>query len=85
MLLITLKIEGMHCSMCESHINDIIRKVNGTSKIKSSHLRNESKFLLKSEDSLQTIINNIEKEGYKVISINKENYVKKGLFPFFKK
>ena len=45
MLLITLKIEGMHCSMCESHINDIIRKVNGTSKIKSSHLRNESKFL----------------------------------------
>ena len=85
MLLITLKIEGMHCSMCESHINDIIRTVNGPSKIKSSHLRNEAKFLLKSEDSLQTIINTIEKEGYKVISINKENYVKKGLFPFFKK
>jgi len=26
---ITLKIDGMMCSMCEAHVNDVVRKVVG--------------------------------------------------------
>ena len=37
-----LKINGMRCSMCESHINDSIRKRIDAKKIKSSHSKNET-------------------------------------------
>ena len=38
MIKTTLKIEGMMCSMCEAHINDVIRKaVPGAKKVSSSH------------------------------------------------
>ena len=49
MKLVTLNIDGMRCSMCESHVNDLIRKVDGTKKIKSSHLSNTSTFVIDDE------------------------------------
>lgn len=33
----TLHIDGMICDMCESHINEVIRKNFKVSKVKSSH------------------------------------------------
>ena len=34
----TLKIDGMMCSMCEAHINDVIRKnMKEAKKVSSSH------------------------------------------------
>ena len=40
MIKTTLKIEGMMCSMCEAHINDVIRKaVPGAKKVSSSHAK----------------------------------------------
>ena len=41
-----LKIEGMRCSMCESHVNDAIRKKIDAKKIKSSHTKNETIIIL---------------------------------------
>lgn len=35
-------VKGMRCGMCESHINDVIRKNNKIKKVKSSHLRDET-------------------------------------------
>ena len=38
MIKTTLKIDGMMCGMCESHINDVIRRVvPDAQKVKSSH------------------------------------------------
>ena len=46
MIMLTLTIDGMHCSMCESHVNDIIRRSEKIKKVTSSHLKNETKIIL---------------------------------------
>ena len=33
----TVKIDGMMCGMCESHINDVIRQNFAVKKVTSSH------------------------------------------------
>lgn len=35
----TLKIDGMMCGMCESHVNDAIRNAFPVKKVTSSHSR----------------------------------------------
>ena len=41
----TVKIEGMMCGMCESHMNDAIRKLDPKAKkVSSSHRKGISKF-----------------------------------------
>ena len=37
-----IKINGMMCGMCESHINDTIRKSFAVKKVTSSHTRGET-------------------------------------------
>ncbi|MBQ3986594.1 MAG: cation transporter, partial [Oscillospiraceae bacterium] len=37
MIKTTLKIDGMACTMCESHVNDAVRKVADVSKVSSSY------------------------------------------------
>ena len=34
-----VKIDGMMCGMCESHVNDTVRKVGAVKKVTSSTLR----------------------------------------------
>ena len=34
-----LKIDGMACGMCESHINDVVRRTCSVKKVTSSHTR----------------------------------------------
>ena len=36
---ITLKIDGMMCGMCESHVNDVIRKNFNVKKVNSSRAK----------------------------------------------
>lgn len=38
----TLKIDGMMCGMCESHMNDAIRNAFKVKKVTSSHTAGES-------------------------------------------
>ena len=46
MIKTTLKIDGMMCSMCEAHINDVIRKaVHDAKKVSASHTKGEASFL----------------------------------------
>ena len=33
---VTLKIDGMKCGMCEAHINDNVRHLDGIKKVSSS-------------------------------------------------
>ena len=38
----TLKIDGMMCGMCESHVNDTVRKVGAVKKVTSSHTKGKT-------------------------------------------
>lgn len=44
MIKITLKIDGMMCEMCESHVNDIIRNNFNVKKVASSHSKRRNHY-----------------------------------------
>ena len=83
----TLKINGMMCGMCESHINDVIRRNFKIKKVTSSHTKNQT--IIISEDKLDEDLlkEEIGKTGYIVEDIKIEEIEeKKGLFAkLFKK
>lgn len=85
MIKITLSIEGMACGMCESHINDAVRRAFSVKKVTSSHLKKQTVILSETdlaEDKLAEVINGT---GYELKGISKEPYEKKGFFAIFKK
>lgn len=86
LLELTLKIDGMKCGMCESHINDLVRRVKGVKKVNSSHSRGEAVVILSKDTSIEDIKNAITKDGYRVLNEETKPYVKKGFFAsLFKK
>ena len=80
MLKITLEVEGMHCGMCETHVNDVVRRVEGVKKVKSSHAKGRTEVI--AEDSVNTALikEAIAKQGYGVGKDTSEPYEKHGLF-----
>ena len=86
MIKTTLKIDGMMCGMCDSHINDAIRNSFDVKKVNSSHTKGETVIVSKEaldEDKIKSVI---DKTGYELKSISSEEFEeKKGLFGFLKK
>ena len=86
MFQITLKIDGMICGMCESHINDAIRQNFSVKKVTSSHTKGETVILTENnidDDKLRKVIS---ETGYELKSIDIKIYEKKpGFFGLFKK
>lgn len=80
MIRTTVKIDGMACSMCESHINDSIRNTFKVKSVKSSHEKGESVILSEGEINEAELRKAIEKTGYRVLSVEEEEYPKKRLF-----
>ena len=80
MLKITLEVEGMHCGMCETHVNDVVRRVDGVKKVKSSHAKGRTEVI--ADDSVNTALikEAIAKQGYGVGKVTSEPYEKHGLF-----
>ncbi len=77
---ITVKVDGMMCGMCESHVNDAVRKAFPVKKVTSSYSKGQTVILTDSdidEDALRTAIGTT---GYEVKAVSKEPYEKKGLF-----
>jgi copper chaperone CopZ len=82
---ITVKIDGMMCGMCESHVSDAIRKAFPVKKVTASHAKGEAVILAEepiTEDQLRAAI---APTGYQVLSVAVEPYEKKGLFGFGKR
>lgn len=82
---IVIKIDGLHCGMCEARVNELIRKVANVKKIASSHIKGETVILSENAIDEETIKTILEEQGYRVLSIENEPYVKKGLFGLFGK
>jgi len=78
----TIKIEGMMCGMCESHINDTIRKNFNVKKLKTSHTKGTSTFQSEEDITEEAIHKAIDPTGYTVLSVEKGAPKKKGLFGF---
>lgn len=82
---IILNIEGMHCPMCEAHINEALTKAFGVKKVSSSHKNNQTIILSDkniSNDDIKKVIDGI---GYDLKGIKHETVEKKGFFSFLKK
>ena len=80
-----LKIDGMACGMCESHINDVVRRTCNVKKVTSSHSRGETVVLSEQpldEAALQAAI---RETGYELKGMTANPYEKKGLFGAFKR
>ena len=76
----TLKIDGMMCGMCESHVNDAIRNAFPVKKVTSSHSKGETVIISEEallEDKIREVM---EPTGYELKDITSEPYEKKSLF-----
>ena len=84
MIQTTVEVGGMACSMCETHINDAIRKEFPVEKVSSSHTKGRLVILSKEPLDEKKLRNAIDATGYRVGEIHCEPYEKKGLFSFLK-
>ena len=82
MIKITLKIDGMMCGMCESHVNDAVRKAFQVKKVTSSHSKGETVILTEDDIDESALRSAIGATGYEVKAVSKGPYEKKGLFGF---
>lgn len=84
MIKYTLKIDGMMCNMCESHMNDAVRNNFNVKKVESSHTKNECVIISEEldEERLKSVV---AETGYELKGIEKSSYEKKGFFSKFGK
>ena len=69
-----LEIHGMKCGMCESHINDVIRKNFDVKKVKSNRFKNQTIILSNVALDEEKIKSVIAETGYELKEIRKEEY-----------
>lgn len=79
-----IKIEGMACGMCESHMNDAIKNKFKVKKVSSSHTDKESVVISEEILNEDEVKKAVEDTGYTFISMSSEPYEKKGFFSFKK-
>ena len=77
---IPLNIDGMMCSMCESHINDAVRNAFSVKKVTSSHSKGQTVILSETEIPETDLRPVIAKTGYELTGYTCAPYEKKGLF-----
>lgn len=76
----TIHVDGMMCGMCESHVNDAVRKAFPVKKVASSRSKSETTVLAERELDEGALRAAVSAAGYEVGEIRKELWEKKGLF-----
>ena len=72
-----LKIDGMMCGLCESHMNDLIRKNFKVKKVTSSAKNGETVVISDAELDIPWEKKAIKDIGYELLSYTSEPYEKK--------
>lgn len=85
MIELKIKVDGMRCGMCESHINDAVRKVSGVKKVVSSHSKNLTTVIGEDTISLDEVIHQIASQGYRVLDVDSSVYEMRGFFSKFRR
>ena len=78
----TVRVDGMSCSMCESHINEAVRKAFSVSKVTSSRKKHLTEILSDEPLDAETLRSVIAATGYSVGEIDSVPYEKKGFSLF---
>ena len=85
MIKTTVKVDGMMCGMCESHVNDAVRNAIEVKKVSSSHKKGTTEILTEQPVDEEKVKAAIEATGYKVLGITTgETEEKKGFSLFHK-
>ena len=71
MLKITVQVDGMMCGMCESHVNDAVRKAFKVKKVTSSHSKGQTVILTENDIDEGTLRSAIGATGYEVKSVSR--------------
>ena len=80
-----LKIDGMMCGMCESHMNDEIRNAFEVKKVSSSHAKGETEIISEEPLDEKKLTEVVKNTGYTLNGISSEPYQKEGIFSFLRK
>lgn len=81
-----IEIKGMRCGMCESHINNVIRKNFNVKSVKSSHIKNETVIISKEPLDEAKIKEVVDSTGYIFVNIKSEEREHQSFFKrLFKK
>ena len=80
----TLVVDGMMCGMCESHVNDAVRKAFPVKKVTSSPSRKQTVVVAEEPIDEARLRQVIDATGYTVQSVSCEPYEKKVLFSWGK-
>ena len=80
-----VRIDGMMCGMCESHINDAIRNAISVKKVSASHSKGEADIISEEPIDEAKLREAITKTSYDFVSMTSKPYEKNGLFGFLKK
>ena len=78
-----VKIDGMMCSMCESHICDHIRNNFNVKKVTASHSKGQAVIISEEPVSAERLKEKIGETGYTVLNVQSGTYQKKKLFGLF--
>lgn len=73
----TVKIDGMMCGMCESHVNDAIRSAFNVKKVTSSHSKGEAVIISEKEIPESKLREVLDPTGYTVVSVTSADEAEK--------
>lgn len=79
------KVDGMRCGMCESHVNDVVRRNFDVKKVNASHAKGEVVIVSEQPVDEQKLRFAVGEQGYAVGTVTSEEYKQKGLFGWMKK
>ena len=82
---VKVKIDGMHCEMCEAHVNNLFRKSLKLKKVSSSHRKGETLIIGEGPYEKEAVEKALEGSGYKIEGVEITPYEKKGFFSFLKR
>ena len=71
-------VDGMMCGMCESHINDAIRKDFSVKKVTASHGKGTCVILSENALDESRLRDTIDATGYTLLNVQSQPYEKKG-------
>ena len=84
MVKIILEVDGMACRMCETHVNDAVRRVFPVKKVTSSHAKGRTEILAEQPLDEEQLKAAVSAAGYTVKAVQTEPYEKKGFSLFLK-
>ena len=79
------KVDGMRCGMCESHVNDVVRRNFDVKKVNASHAKGEVVIVSEQPVDEQKLRFAVGEQGYVVGTVTSEECKQKGLFAWLKK